>query len=386
MKYIYFFAFLILASSCNRTKFVEFTGTMPGINNGAFVIKDAQGNIIVSEIINDGRFHTKNILQKPGYYDLFITGDIEKDYKKHVYDVYLEGGTYTISAEADKLYLYPTIKTESKIENELSEYYTEAAEKTHDADVAVQNITSLLYDKNSPAVAAGNVADLQKQLEQAQETFAKTQAVVLGDFVTKNPQNEVAAHILSGIDYKKDPASYYAVFQKFSSAQQNTADGKSEGDDLKELVKLAPGAPAPQLAGNTPDGKPFDLKSINKKVILVEFWRSDAEVSRANHGMLLNGYYSPIKNKDFTIVSVSLDTKPDVWAAAIKKDEMTWTQVSDLKGENSPNMTNWAVNTIPTYDLVDRNWHFIKRDVDFEKISQEVNKYLKVKVAASVRE
>ena len=52
---------------------------MPGINNGAFVIKDAQGNIIVSEIISDGKFHTKNILQKPGYYDLFITGDIEKE-------------------------------------------------------------------------------------------------------------------------------------------------------------------------------------------------------------------------------------------------------------------------------------------------------------------
>jgi len=378
MKYIYFFAFIILASSCNRTKFIEFTGTMPGINNGAFVIKDAQGNIITSENIFDGKFHTKNILQKPGYYDLFITGDIEKDY-----DVYLEGGTYIISAEADKLYLYPTIKTDSKTQNELSEYYTAAAEKTHEADAAVQNITSLLYDKNSPAAVSGNAADLQKQLDQAQETFAKTQATVLGDFVTKNPQNEVAAHILSQIDYKKDPVSYYAVFQKFSPEQQNTADGKNEGDDLKELIKLAPGADAPQLTGNTPDGKPFDPKSINKKVILVEFWRSDVEASRSNHQMLLNGYYSPIKNKDFTVVSVSLDTKPDVWAASIKKDEMTWTQVSDLKGQTSPNMTNWAVNTIPTYDLVDGNWHFIKRDVDFGKVGEEVNKYLGIKVANS---
>ena len=46
-------------------------------------------------------------------------------------------------------------------------------------------------------------------------------------------------------------------------------------------------------------------------------------------------------------------------------------------------MTNWAVNTIPTYDLVDGNWHFIKRDVDFQKIGQEVNKYLGIKVANS---
>lgn len=383
MRYIYFFAFILLASSCNRTKFVEFTGTTTGINNGAFVIKDAQGNIIMSENIFNGKFHAKNILQKPGYYDLFITADIEKDYKKHVYDVYLEGGMYTINAEADKLYLYPVIKTDSKIQNQLSEYYTAAAEKTHKADVIVQNLTGLIYDKDSPAAGLGNTADLQKQLDDAKANFDKTQAMVLGDFISKNPQNEVAAHILSQIDYKKDPVSYYAVYQKFSPAQQNTDDGKTEGDDLKDLIKLAPGAPAPQLTGKTPDGKQFDSKSINKKVILVEFWRSDVEASRHNHKMLLDGYYSPIKNKNFTVVSVSLDTKPDKWATALKEDAMTWTQVSDLKGQTSPNMANWAVSTIPTYDLVDGSWHFIKRDVEFGKIGAEVNKYLKIKVANS---
>lgn len=380
MKYLYFFSFILLASSCNHTKYVEFTGTMPGINNGAFVIKDAQGGVIVSENIFDGKFHTKNILQKPGYYNLFITGDIEKDYKKHVYDVYLEGGAYTISAKGDKLYLYPTIKTTSKIQNELSEYYTAAAEKTHEADVAVQNLYGLMYDKNSPAAVSGNSDDQQAQLDAAQEKLAKTQAIALENFIDKNPQNEVAAHILSQIDYKKDAPSYYAVYQKFSDAQKKTEDGKNEGEDLKDLIKLAPGAAAPQLAGKTPDGKTFNPKTIDKKVILVEFWRADIAVSRYNHKMLLNGYYSPLKNKNFTLVSVSLDTKRDVWTGAIKEDKMTWTQLSDLQGDASPNMASWEVSTIPTYDLVDKNWHFIKRDVEFNKITTEVAKYLKTAV------
>lgn len=385
MKYLYFLSFLVLASSCNRTKYVEFTGTVPGITNGAFVIKDAQGGIIASEIISDGKFHTKNVLQKPGFYDLYITPDVEKDYRKHVYDVYLEGGAYTIETDTGKLYQYPVIKTGSKIQNELSAYYTVVAEKTHEADMAVRNLQGLLYDKNSPAVVEGTTGALQAQLDKAQEAFDKTQAVVLGDFVDKNPQNEVAAHILSEIDYKKDPASYYAVYQKFSDAQKKTVDGKNEGDDLKDLAKLAPGALAPALAGKTPDGKTFDPKSLNKKIILVEFWRSDVEVSRANHKQLTDGYYSPLKHDEFTVVSVSLDTKADVWDAALKADNMTWTQLSDLKGEASPNMTNWAVTTIPTYDLVDGNWHFIKRDVDFDKVPAEVAKYLKTTVT-SVRQ
>jgi peroxiredoxin len=383
MKYLYLLAIATLISSCNRTKFVEFTGDLNGVDNGAFVIKDADGNILMSENVLGGKFQSKKLLPKAGYYNLFITASIEKDYKKYVYDVYLEEGNYTVKADADKLYLYPTITSTSKKQNELSEYYTPVSEKTHAADVALKNLQGLLSDKDSPAAVSGNGDAMQAQIDQAQQDFDKIQPAALNDFATKNPQNEVAAHILSQIDYKKDPASYYAAYQKFSDAQKKTTDGKSEGDDLGELVKMAPGAPAPALAGTTPDGKAFNPKSINKKIILVEFWRSDVAASRANHKQLTDGYFSPIKNKNFTVVSVSLDTKKDAWTAALKEDNMTWTQLSDLKGDASANMSNWMISAIPTYDLVDGNWHFIKRDVDFSKVATEVAKYLHTAVNAT---
>ena len=379
MKYLYFFAFFILISSCNRTKYVEFDGTISGINNGAIVIKDQQGTQLLSVLIADGKFHTKNVLQKPGFYDLFIVPDLEKDYKKKLYEVYLEGGNYTITADKDKLYLYPTIKSDSKTQNELSDYYTAATADAHAVTTQSDSLSDMLYDKNSPVVVGSDeYFSLQKQLKLVTASLSTVQAKSLADYVNKNPQNDIEAFVMAQLDYKKNPEAYNAIYQKFTTEQKNTDNGKAEADDLNQLMKLAEGAPAPKISGKTLDGKPFDKSSVSdKKVILVEFWQAKSDVSKLNHVKLLNAYSDLLANKNFTIISVSMDTKRDEWINAIQQQKLPWIQVSDLQGQTSPNMLDWAVSTIPTYDLVDGNWHIIKRDVDFNNLYDEVSKSLK---------
>jgi len=379
MKYLYFFAFFILISSCNRTKYVEFDGTISGINNGAIVIKDQQGTQLLSVLIADGKFHTKNVLQKPGFYDLFVVPDLEKDYKKKLYEVYLEGGNYTITADKDKLYLYPTIKSDSKIQNELSDYYTAATANAHAVTTQSDSLSDMLYDKNSPVVVGSDeYFSLQKQLKLVTASLSTVQAKSLADYVNKNPQNDIEAFVMAQLDYKKNPEAYNVIYQKFTTEQKNTDNGKAEADDLNQLMKLAEGAPAPKISGKTLDGKPFDKSSVSdKKVILVEFWQANSDVSKLNHVKLLNAYSDLLANKNFTIISVSMDTKRDEWINAIQQQKLPWIQVSDLQGQTSPNMLDWAVSTIPTYDLVDGNWHIIKRDVDFNDLYDEVSKSLK---------
>jgi len=379
MKYLYFFAFFILISSCNRTKYVEFDGTISGINNGAIVIKDQQGTQLLSVLIADGKFHTKNVLQKPGFYDLFVVPDLEKDYKKKLYEVYLEGGNYTITADKDKLYLYPTIKSDSKIQNELSDYYTAATANAHAVTTQSDSLSDMLYDKNSPVVVGSDeYFSLQKQLKLVTASLSTVQAKSLADYVNKNPQNDIEAFVIAQLDYKKNPEAYNVIYQKFTTEQKNTDNGKAEADDLNQLMKLAEGAPAPKISGKTLDGKPFDKSSVSdKKVILVEFWQANSDVSKLNHVKLLNAYSDLLANKNFTIISVSMDTKRDEWINAIQQQKLPWIQVSDLQGQTSPNMLDWAVSTIPTYDLVDGNWHIIKRDVDFNDLYDEVSKSLK---------
>lgn len=375
MKYSYILLSALLFSGCTN-HYIEFTGNMPGIDNGIFVVKDLNGSTIFSENIFNGKFESKKMLQSPGYYSMQIGKDIMQDGRRAAYDVYLEPGTYVVTTEAGKSYKYPSIKSSSKIQNELSDYYNIANEKTYAADIIVDSLSKLVYDKNAPSASSPEYKLLTDKLDAAVKNRDNIQSAALGDYVSKHQQNDIEAHILAQIDYKKNPASFYSIYQKFTDEQKNTPEGKSEGDDLAQLIKLAPGAIAPKLTGKTSDGKKFDPKAINQKVILVEFWQSDSKVSRLNHQSLLSDYPELLKNKDFAIVSVSLDTQQSEWLNAIKEDKLTWTQICDLKGEASPNMENWGVGTIPTYDLLDSKWHLVKRDIDFNDLYPAIKEQL----------
>ena len=72
-----------------------------------------------------------------------------------------------------------------------------------------------------------------------------------------------------------------------------------------------------------------------------------------------------------------MDTKADWWRTAIIDDHLTWTQVSDLKGDDSPNAANWSITKIPTYYLVDSRWKIIERDLDMGNLDFEISDYLK---------
>jgi len=379
VKYLYLLVFVLIFSSCGRSKYVEFDGNITGISNGGFVINDPQGNQLISVLISDGKFHAKNLLPRPGFYDMFITPNLTNNHKRKLFEIYLEGGNYTITSDTGKLFLYPTIKSDSKIQNELSDYYAIETAQKHVIKVRGDSISDLLYAKNSHVVVdSKEYIDLKKQFNKATTEIRNIDAKVLTDYIAKNPQNDIEAFVLAQIDYKKAPEKYDSLYKKFTLEQKHTDDGITEGVDLDQLMKLAAGAQAPKISGKTLDGKPFDPKAVSgKKVILVEFWQSDSQVCELNHVKLLNAYSDILNDPKFGVVSISFDTKRDDWVSAIQKQKLSWIQVSDLQGQNSLNMIDWAVSIIPTYDLVDGNWHIIKRNIDFNNIVDEVKTAMK---------
>jgi len=239
VKYLYLLVFVIILSSCHRNKFVEINGNIPGINNGAFIIKTQDGPQLISEFITDGKFHAKVLLQMQGFYDVFIIPDIaNQNHNKKLYEIYLEPGNYTITADKDKLYLYPKIQSESKPQNQLSEYYNIALQKQHEMLEQKDSIGNLLYGPNTLVVIKSpQYYSLLKQIEDSKTKADKIQAATLSDFITKNPQNEIEAFLMSQTNYQKYPKDYNSIYQKFTAEQKKTPIGQQEGDDLSQLVK-----------------------------------------------------------------------------------------------------------------------------------------------------
>lgn len=134
-----------------------------------------------------------------------------------------------------------------------------------------------------------------------------------------------------------------------------------------------PGNPI-QIVGTMIDGKPFDWKTYQGKVVLIDFWATWCGPCRAELPNLqkLHAQYS---RRGFEIVSISVDEDRAKLDAFLQQTPMPWVVLHGEKGQNAT-AKYYGVNAVPTTILVDRSGRVVSLDTRGKKLEEKLTQLM----------
>ena len=194
-------------------------------------------------------------------------------------------------------------------------------------------------------------------------------------FLLANPASPVAVYFLNRNIYKYGYDELKSIREKLSESLNNPSYVKEIDENLISLENVLPGKAAPDFALQTLQGDTLTLSSLRGKYVLIDFWASwcpDCHKASPDLVRLQNQY----KDKNFTVLGVSIDEDRARWLGAIEKDGMTWPQVISEGGWNSNELKAYAVRWLPTSFLIDPQGIIVDKNIEVTKLEPKIAELL----------
>jgi len=136
------------------------------------------------------------------------------------------------------------------------------------------------------------------------------------------------------------------------------------------------GKKAPEISLTDLNGKPITLSSYKGRFVLVDFWASWCAPCRRENPNLV-ATFQKFKDKNFSILGVSVDEEKNEWLKAVQQDGLGWTQVNDPRYFNSNEVLAYNFDAIPYNVLVDPEGTIIGENLRGSMLTNKLEEVLK---------
>ena len=341
---------LIFFSAVSHAQRAKVSGEIAGLKEPILIFNHSIGeeSRIDTVKVTNGKFSWEAAMPEPQRVYIF--------FPNRVVQFFAENGSIRINGHADSL-------QQLRIKGS----------KTQDEADAYERSLKDLTDQEMPLYQKYGKVSKEEQiaLEAKLDDLRMQKRARANQYVAAHPKSAYSVSLVSDRATMGEFNEVKNIYDLLDPSMQQSVAGRHIANRLTILRRSMIGAPMLNFTQNNTEGQPVRFADFRGKYVFVDFWASWCGACRAENPNLLNAYNN-YRNKNFTVIGVSLDDNGDKWKKAIKDDNMPWTQLSDLKGWANEVSTYYGIQGIPSSLLIDLQGNIIARNLRGEALNKKL--------------